>query len=143
MTYRKAICLGALLAVLVGVCVAAKSYEEQSKMDFCAVVASPAGYDGKTFSADVILWPSEHSVSLFGSACRPREGDDVTTQAVLPPAWESLPYGKKLRSFLKRHRSAKVELVGTFSSDGERYGPDAARFRFSIVRLISVSADGG
>ena len=63
----------------------------------------------------------------------------MTTQAILPPAWESLPNGKRLRSILKHHRSAKVELVGTFSNGGDRHGPDAARFRFSISRVISVS----
>jgi len=111
------------------------------KVDFCAVVASSHEYDGQAISAQVILSPSEHSLSVYGAACVPKEGYDVTTQAILPAVLESLPNGKKLGRILKRHRLAKVELVGIFESTGGRYGPDAARFRFSITEIKSV-ADG-
>lgn len=115
--------------------------EEPQRVDFCQVVAAPADYNKKVLSVEVILWPSEHSLSLYGAACVPREDYNVTTQAVLPTAWETLPNGKKLRAILKHQRPAKVQLVGTFESDGEPYGPDVARFRFSISQIISVSKD--
>jgi len=112
---------------------------ETKKVDFCRVVASPTDYDRQTLSVEVILWPSEHSLSLYGAACVPKEGYNVTTQAALPEKWESSPNGKKLSEILKRHRSAKVEVVGIFESNGGPYGPDVARFRFSISQIKSAS----
>jgi len=109
------------------------------EVDFCDVVATPADYYGQVISVDVILSPAEHVLTLFGSACVPKEGDDATTQAILPADVESLPNGKKLRSILKRQRPAKVEVVGIFESRTERYGLDATRFRFSISQINSVS----
>lgn len=116
---------------------------EPKKVNFCDVVASPAEYNGKTLFVEVILSPSEHALYLFGPACvRPREGYDDSTQAVLATGWENLPNGKKLRSILKHHGSAKVEVIGTFEGGDKRYGPDgAARFRFSISQINSVSQD--
>lgn len=113
---------------------------EPKKVNFCVVVASPAEYNGKTLSIEVILSPSEHALYLYGPDCiRPGEGYDDTTQAVLPTGWESLPNGKKLRLILKRGRQAKVEVIGIFESGDRRYGPDgAARFRFVISELSSV-----
>ena len=112
---------------------------EPTKVNFCDVVASPTQYNGQALSVVVILWPSYHSLSLYGAACVPKEGYDVTTQAILPDTWESQPNGKKLRGILERHRSAIVEVVGIFESGGGRYGPDRARFRFSISEINSVS----
>jgi hypothetical protein len=108
------------------------------KVNFCNVVASPSDYNRKALSVEVIRWPSDHSLSLYGATCVPKEGYDVTTQAILPAAWESLPNGKKLRKFLHRGKSASVKLVGTFEGDAHRYGPDGARFRFVISEISSV-----
>jgi hypothetical protein len=108
-------------------------------VNYCDVVASPADYDGKILSVGVILSPSEHLLTLYGTACVPKQGYNVTTQAILPDSWESLPNGKKLRGILKRGRDAKVKLVGMFDNSGKDYGLDAIRFRFSISQVNSVS----
>jgi uncharacterized protein (DUF927 family) len=63
---------------------------------------------------------------------------DFTTQAILPPSFESLRDGKKLAKFLRRRKSASVKLIGTFEYSGHRYGPDGARFRFVISEISSV-----
>lgn len=78
--------------------------------------------------------------SLFPSspACNGKESADLTSQAVLPPSWETLPNGKALRRFLQRRRSASVRRTGTFEADLQRYGPDGARFRFTISGISSV-----
>jgi len=128
-----------VLAILAAMSAEGQTGTEVQKMNFCNVVASPSDYNGKTLSVEAILWPSDHSLSLYGAACVPKEGHDVTTQAILPATWESLPNGKKLRAILKHQRPAKVELVGTFESRGGGYGPDAARFRFSITQVNAVS----
>ena len=117
----------------------AQTSAETPVVNVCDVVASPADYNRKLLSVTVILSPSDHSLSLYGTECVPKKGYNVTTQAILPAAWDSLPNGKKLRTILKHRHKARVELVGTFESDRGPYGPDVARFRFSISQINSVS----
>jgi len=117
-----------------------QTISEPKKANFCDVVASPADYDGKSISIEVILQPSFHSLSLYDDACTPKEGLDVTTQAILPDGWESVPVGKKLRGIIRHGRPAKVQLIGTFKSSVTR-GQDGQRFRFSISQISSVSKD--
>jgi hypothetical protein len=129
----------AILVILAATFAGAQSQREPSKVDFCDVVASPTNFYGQVLSVEVILWPSEHVLTLFGAECVPKEGYDVTTQAILPANWESLPNGKKLRGILKYQRPAKVEVVGIFENAKEPYGLTATRFRFSISQINSVS----
>lgn len=128
-----------VLTILAPTWAKTQTQTEPEAVNFCDVVASAARYDGQTLSIEVVLWPSEHSLSIYGAACVPREGYNVTTQAILPSAWESHPNGRKLRGILKNHRAAKVRIVGVFEGGGGPYGPDAARFRFSIREINSVS----
>ena len=128
-----------VLILLAPTCVGAQERAESTKVSFCDVVASPTQYDGQTLSVDAILWPTYHSLSLFGEGCVPKGGSNVTTQAILPDKWEARPNGRKLRGMLKHGRPARVELVGTFESRNGPYGPDGARFRFSIAQIESVS----
>src|SRR4029077_6627119 len=135
MTSRKV--LNASISTIVSILLAAifaigGSTKETKRVDFCDVVASPAEYFGQVLSVHVILWPGEHVLTLFAAACVPKEGYDVTTQAILPANMESLPNGKKLGRILKRQRPARVEVVGIFENREQRYGLDATRFRFSI-----------
>lgn len=113
--------------------------KETRTVDFCDVVTSPAKYFGQVLSVHVILWPGEHVLTLFGAACVPKEGYDVTTQAILPAKMESLPNGKKLERILKRQRPAQVDVVGIFENREQSYGLDATRFRFTISEVHSVS----
>jgi hypothetical protein len=129
----------AILFILAATFTEAQSRREPQKVDFCDVVASPTNYYGQVLSVEVILWPSEHVLTLFGAECVPKEGYDVTTQAIFPANWESLPNGKKLRGILKYQRPAKVRVIGIFESREQRYGLDATRFRFSISQIDSVS----
>ncbi|HSY92362.1 MAG TPA: hypothetical protein VK812_13375 [Candidatus Binatus sp.] len=137
---RKA-CLNVIIVlavVLVGRAMGQTGAEPMS-VNYCDVVTSPTVYNGKVLSVEVILSPSEQVLSLYGEACVPREGYNVTTQAILPDSWESMANGKKLRAILKHGREAKVKLVGTFENSGERHGVGAARFRFSISQVNAVS----
>jgi hypothetical protein len=127
--------LGAFLAR----CAAGQTSAKPQNVNYCDVVASPADYNGMILSIEVVLSPGEHSLALYSGACVPKEGGDDSTQAILPDSWQSLPNGKKLRAILKSGRDAKVKLVGTFESGAGRFGPDAARFRFSISQVNSVS----
>ena len=122
--------------LLSGISVRAQAPTEPKKVDFCDVVASPSHYYGRTLSVEVILWPREHLLSLFGAACVPREGSNVTTEAVLPAKWESRPNGRKLRKILKRGRPAKVTVIGIFERNGQW---DGTRFRFTISKIKAVS----
>jgi hypothetical protein len=132
--------IGIIVSILLAaISASSESLKETRKVNFCDVVASPTEYYGQVLSVEVILWPGEHVLTLFGAACVPKEGYDVTTQAILPANVESLPNGKKLGKILKRQRPAKVEVVGIFENREQRYGLDATRFRFSISQINSVS----
>jgi hypothetical protein len=61
----------ALITLLVaGTARAGASIPEPQNLNYCEVVTLPKDYDGKVLSVDVILVPSEHSLSLFGADCR-------------------------------------------------------------------------
>jgi hypothetical protein len=106
--------------------------------ELCKVTASPDGYDGKMLTLEGILLPGDHSVLLYSPSCKPREGLDVGIQAIFPEGWASSPKGKKLHKMLKRGFSAKVTVTGTVQSGPGRFGPDVARFRFTIKEISSV-----
>ncbi len=108
--------------------------------NLCDIFTSPAEYNHKVVSVEGVISPSIHSLFLSSPACNGKEDADFTTQAVLPPSWETLPNGKALRKFLHRRKSASVKLTGTFEADSQRYGPDGARFRFAISGISSVGA---
>lgn len=128
----------AIFVLLATTCTKGQAQTGQERVNFCDVVASPSDFDRKLLSVEVTVQPSFHSLSLYSSACAPKERFDVTTQAILPDGWESLPNGKKLRRSIGHHRPAKVQLVGTFRSSVER-GQDGQRFTFSISKIVSVS----
>jgi hypothetical protein len=130
-----------VLAVLLPTAAAGQTATQPLNVNYCDVVASPADYNQKILSIEVVLSPSFHSLFLYGVGCVPREDYDVTTEAVLPTSWESLPNGKRLRAFLKHGRNAKVTVVGTFEGGEKRYGLDGQRFRFSISHISSVLPD--
>lgn len=133
---------GLLLAVFLQFATAEKTDPERVSVGLCQVVAAPATYNEKAVSVEGILSPGEHSLALYNPTCRPKEGFNVSIQAVLPPAWESTQNGKHLQKFLRGHKEAQVALRGTFESGGGPYGPDAARFRFSISEISSVAEVG-
>jgi len=127
-----------MLAVILQVAVSAQTGPEPVAANLCDVFLSPAAYNLKEVSVEGVLSPSFHSLFLSSPSCRHKEGLDLTTEAILPPSWDSLPNGKHLRKFLHRGKSASVKLIGTFESDAHGYGPDGARFRFVIGEVSSV-----
>jgi len=50
----------------------------------------------------------------------------------------SSPNGKQLHKLFNHRTNANVKLIGTFESGAGRYGPDVARFRFTITEISSV-----
>jgi hypothetical protein len=127
-----------LLAIMLQAAASPQTRLEPVTANLCNVLVSPAVYNQKVVAVEGVLSPSIHSLFLSSPSCKPKEGLDLTTQAVLPPSWESLPNGKQLRNFLHRGKSASVKLIGTFEADAHRYGPDGARFRFTITGILSV-----
>jgi hypothetical protein len=87
-----------------------------------------------------VLYPGDRSIALYSPSCAPKEGADVSMQAVLPIAWESWPKSKRLRTLLNKRKPAYVKVTGLFESGVDRYGPDVARFRFTISDIFSVEA---
>jgi hypothetical protein len=127
-----------MLAVILQSTEPAQMLPQPVAANLCDVFVSPAVYNQRVLSVAGVLSPSFHSLFLSSPSCKPKEDLDLTTQAILPPSWESLPKGKELRKFLHRGKSANVKLIGTFEGDAHRYGPDGARFRFVIREISSV-----
>jgi len=126
------------LAVILQATASAQTYQQPVTANLCEVVASPDRYNGKLLSVDGILIPGEHSVLLYSPSCKPTESLDVGIQAVFPLEWVSSPNGKQLHKLFSKRMNASVKLTGTFESGTGRYGPDAARFRFTIREISSV-----
>jgi hypothetical protein len=98
----------------------------------CDVVESPARFAHKTIAVEGILSPSDHSLGLYGLACIPTEDNNVSIETILPTSWAITETGRKLRSILKRGHNAQVRLIGIFEDTGGPFGPDVARFRFTV-----------
>jgi hypothetical protein len=135
---RSSLLRSLMLGVILQATASAQTRPEPVAANLCDVFASPAVYSQKVLSVEGVLFPSIHSVFLLGPSCKFKEGTDSTTEVILPPSWVSLPNGKELRKFLHRGKPASVKLVGRFEGDGNRYGPDGARFRFTISEISSV-----
>lgn len=116
------------------------SNQQEDKVRFCQLVSTPQDHDKKVVLTEALMLPSDHSVALYDPACWPTETNNVTTQTVLPDGWNSTKLGKKLEKLLSHQRTAKVSVEGTFYGSGGPYGPDVARFRFVVQRIISVEA---
>jgi hypothetical protein len=113
--------------------------QPHTEVDLCKVVMASSEYNRKVLTVEGVLYPSDHSLALYSPSCAPREGSDVSMQAVLPTAWESWPKSKRLRTLLiKKRKPAHVKVTGLFESGVDRYGPDIARFRFTISEISSV-----
>ena len=110
--------------------------------DICSVVDSPSSYDHQKIEVQAILSPSQHSLGIFGAGCLPTASQDVTTEAILPTSWDENEAGRKLRTILRHGRNARVQVVGIFESVNSRYGPDVARFRFTVSEIESVTEAG-
>jgi hypothetical protein len=133
-----------MLAIILQAAISAQVRPEPVAANLCDVFRSPAVYDQKALSLEGVLFPSFHSVFLLSPSCRSTHDLDFSTEAILPPSWESLRNGKQLRKFLRRRKSASVKLIGTFEYSGHPYGPEGTRFRFVISEISSVEkAPGG
>jgi hypothetical protein len=127
-----------MLAIMLQAAASAQTRPEPLAANLCDVFASPVTYSHKVLSVKGVLFPSIHSVFLLEPSCKSKGDIDSTTEVILPSSWVSLPNGKELRKFLHRGKSASVKLVGTFEGDANRYGPDGARFRFTVSEISSV-----
>lgn len=130
-----------MLAIILQTAVSVHAQQEPKVINLCDVVASPDRYNGKVLSVEGILLPGEHSVLLYSPSCKPKESLDVGIQAVFPPDWVSSPIGKALHKLFNHRKSASVKLIGKFESGGGRYGPDVARFRFTITEISAVKKE--
>jgi hypothetical protein len=127
-----------MLAIILLPEASAQTPQGTVKVELCEVVASPDEYNGRVLSVEGVLIHGEHSVLLYSPWCKPKESFDVGIQAVFPAEWVSSANGKKLYKLFKHSKNADVKLIGTFENGTGRYGPDAARFRFTIIEISSV-----
>jgi hypothetical protein len=138
MNKTSALIIGAVLLATILPAASAQSPQQTVTVNLCEVVASPNRYNGKVLSVEGILLPGEHSVLLYSPSCKPKGNFDVGIEAVFSPQWASSPNGKQLHKLFGKRTNASVKLVGTFESGTGRYGPDVAKFRFTIKEISSV-----
>ena len=138
MSSRRASTMGAVMLAIILRAASAQTPQQPVEANLCEVVASPDVYNGKVLSMEGILFPSEHSLLLYSPSCKPKVSFDVGIQAVFPPEWVSSPNGKQLHKLFNHRTNASVKLIGTFESGADRYGPDVAKFRFTISEISSV-----
>jgi hypothetical protein len=137
-SHRSSITGVAVLAIILQTVASVHAQQQPKGINLCDVVASPDEYNGKMLAVEGILSSGEHSVVLYSPSCQPKEGFDVGIQALFPAEWASSPNGKELHKLFNHRKSANVKLIGTFESGAGRYGPDVARFRFTITEISSV-----
>ena len=135
---RNSIVRSVMLALILQSAASAQTHPEPVAANLCEVVRSPDGYSGKVLSVEGVLLPGEHSTLLYSPSCKPKESFDVGIQVVFPPDWVSSPNGKQIHKLFNHRTNASVKLIGTFESGAGRYGPDVARFRFTISEISSV-----
>jgi hypothetical protein len=138
--HRSSVVRVVMLGIILQTAASVHAQQQPAAVNLCDVVASPSGYNQKVLTVEGILFPSEHSLALYSLSCKPTEQSDVSVQAILSQGWESLPNGKHLRKFLSKGKPAHVKVTGTFESGADRYGPDVARFRFTVTGISSVEA---
>jgi hypothetical protein len=127
-----------MLATFLQAAASAQVRPEPVAANLCDVFQSPAVYDQKVLSVEGVLLPSEHCLFLIGPSCRSTHDLDFSTEAILPPSWDSSRNGKELRKFLHRRKRVGVKLIGTFEYSGHPYGPEGTRFRFVKSEISSV-----
>jgi hypothetical protein len=138
MNHSRSLMILAVLQAIILQAASAQSPQQPVTANLCEVVASPGRYNGKVLSMEGVLLPGEHSVLLYSPSCKPKESFDVGIQAVFPPEWVSSRNGKQLHKLFSHRTNASVKLIGTFESETGRYGPDVAKFRFTIREISSV-----
>jgi hypothetical protein len=106
---------------------------------FCEMVSHPENFDGKVVSPVALALSGYHSLAFYDPTCKPTEENNVTTQMTLPDSFTSTSLGKKLSRVLRREHTAKVSVLGKFYGTGGPYGPDVAKFRFVVERIVSVA----
>ena len=136
--HRSSVVRAVMLGIILQAAATVQAQQQPAVVNLCDVVSAPSGYNQKSLTVDGILFPGEHSLALYSPSCKPTEQLDVSMQAVLPKGWVSSPNGKQLRRLLSKGKPAHVTVTGTFESGADRYGPDVARFRFTVTGISSV-----
>lgn len=127
-----------VLAIVIQAAPLAQTQQQPVAVNFCDVIASPDEYNGKVLTVEGVLHPGEHVLTFYSPLCEPKEGFDVTTQAVLPTGWESSPHGKSLRKFLRNRKEARIKVTGTFEIAASHYGLESTRFRLVVSGISTL-----
>ncbi len=112
--------------------------QEPPNVPYCELLASSQTYEGKAVLTTAIIVPNEHDTMVYDASCRPTSNDNRSADMQFPSDWTTTKLGKKLSTILRHDDSAKVTFVATFSQSARQYGMLAARYRFTLIRLISV-----
>lgn len=112
--------------------------EDPPTVSYCELLTSPHTHEGKSVLTTAIIGSNEHDTMVYDANCGSTSKQDRSANMEFPSDWTASTLGKKLSKILRRHESARVTFVATFSESAAPYGMLGARYRFKLIRLISV-----
>jgi hypothetical protein len=112
--------------------------QEPLNVPYCDLLAGSQTYEGKSVLTTAIIGSNEHDTMVYDASCRSTSTDNKSADMEFPSDWTTSKLGKKLSTILQHHESARVNFVATFSQSAGPYGMLGARYRLTLIRLISV-----
>lgn len=112
--------------------------QEPLNVPFCDLLTGAQSYEGKTVLTTAIIGSNEHDTMVYDASCRSTSNENRSADIEFPSDWTTSNLGKKLSKILRHDDSARVTFVATFSQGAGPYGQLGAKYRFTLIRLISV-----
>jgi hypothetical protein len=112
--------------------------QEPMNVPYCDLLTGSQTYEWKSVLTTAIIGSNEHDTMVYDARCRSTSTDNRSADMEFPNDWTTSKLGKKLSTILQHHESARVNFVATFSQSAGPYGMLGARYRFTVIRLISV-----
>jgi hypothetical protein len=102
------------------------------------LLSSPQAYEGKSVLTTANIGSNEHDTMVYDANCGSTSSENRSADMEFPSDWTATKLAKKLSKILRHNDSARVTFVAKFSSSGGPYGMLGAKYRFNLIRLISV-----
>ncbi len=125
---------------LLGFQTPAKPAEEPQNISYCELFTSPQTYDGKSVRTTATVSSGEHDTAVYDPDCGSTSNENRTADMEFPSDSMASKLGKKLSNILRHHAPARITFVAIFSERDGPYGMLRVRYRFTLVRLVSVEA---
>jgi hypothetical protein len=112
--------------------------EEPPKVPYCDLLNSYQTYEGRPVITTATIASNEHDTMVYDTGCSSTSKDNRSADMEFPSDWTTSKLGKKLSKALRHNHSARVTFVARLSQSAGGYGMLGARYRFTLIRLVSV-----